>query len=962
MGRSSPVNESTARRRIPAVLIRSLGAVLLAVGAVLPLGATLAPAAAAASPVNPKVVIVSGPVGSSNRHYKADADALAKVARKYTKNVVLIKTPNATWPAVKKAAQGASIFVYLGHGNGWPSKYRDALWPFSQNGLGLDPPSGANGSAHVYYGEAQVASEIRFAPNAVVLLFHLCYASGNTEPGLPTGTLADKKQRVDNYGAGFFAAGARTVIADAYDANTPYMSRLFTASTSMSKLFHGVPTYHGNDIAWDAFRTTGARIVMDPTNVAKGPYYHSIVYDPGLTAKLVTRTAYPATDVTPAALVVPGAATVAGAADLFADPGLTTPVGPLAIDSRLRVLAEAAPLPDGSRVVQVRPLAGGEGYVRADLLHPADSTPATLYNYDPPGTLIGPNGDYVFDTFRVIVRASEPLDGTITIRNSAGDTIKTLSATDAWSTFDWDVRDGGGTLIPDGHYSWSYAGTEPWGNNPTAFTKGGAFDLDATDPATTSAVSGTLDPSGWYTTAAKVTLTGKDAFSGLRATYYSLDGGKKTRYNAPLSIAHSGDHELDYWSVDVAGNVERTRSVEVKVDLTAPLTTAQLTGPVGEPGFFRDDVTVGLQATDAQSGVASTEIALDGAPLGPYGGPIVVSAAGLHQVAFRSTDVTGRREPTRTVAFTIDRTAPTLGAPGSVVPSTGQFSPNGDGLADSVALTHALSESGAVRLDVSPAGGGPAVRTATFPVGVAGPGSIAWDGRNDAGAYVADGDYTLTLTPLDRARNAGPSRTAAVRVFGSFVGLAPSPARFYPQDRDALTPRTQATFTLKRPANVVLTIVNGAGATVRTVAGSYPAGPVAIAWDGRNDAGGFVPQGTYRILVAATIGGVGETHQASVRAAAFDLTTSVTSARRGRKLTLTVVTSEGLKRRTKPKLTVRQPGLAAYSVKLKKIGPTTWRATWQLKPGGRSGKLTLSVTATDRAGGRNLTSRTMRIR
>ncbi len=175
----------------------------------------------------------SGPVGSFNRHYKADADALAKVARKYTKNVVLIKTPNATWPAVKKAAQGASIFVYLGHGNGWPSRYRDALWPFSQNGLGLDPATGADGTAHVYYGEAQVASEIRFAPNAVVLLFHLCYASGNTEPGLPTGTLADKKARVDNYGAGFFAAGARTVIADAYDSNTTYMSRLFTSARAV---------------------------------------------------------------------------------------------------------------------------------------------------------------------------------------------------------------------------------------------------------------------------------------------------------------------------------------------------------------------------------------------------------------------------------------------------------------------------------------------------------------------------------------------------------------------------------------------------------------------------------------------------------------------------------------------------------------------------------------------------------
>src|SRR6185312_10327060 len=98
----------------------------------------------------------------------------------------------------------------------------------------------------------------------------------------------------------------------------------------------------------------------------------------------------------------PGAATAGSTVDLYTDPGLTTPGGSMAAGQRMRLVAEAPALPDGTRVVQVRALGGGdEGYVRADALTPADSTPATLYNYDPPGALIGPNGDYVFDTFRV---------------------------------------------------------------------------------------------------------------------------------------------------------------------------------------------------------------------------------------------------------------------------------------------------------------------------------------------------------------------------------------------------------------------------------------------------------------------------------------------------------------------------------------------------------------------------------
>ncbi len=946
---------------VMAALLRTLAASLLAAAIVLPVGGSLAPRVDAAGPrVNPKVVIVAGPVGSYNAHYKADANALARAARKYTSNVVLIKTPRATWPAVKAAAQGASILIYLGHGNGWPSKYRDALWPFTQNGLGLDPLTGANGSAHVYYGEAQVGSEIRLAPNAVVLLFHLCYASGNTEPGLPTGTLADKKARVDNYGAGFFAAGARAVIADAYHPNVTYIDRLFTSSASMVSLFRSVPSYHGRDIAWDSFRTTGAKLVMDPTSVTRGPYYHSIVYDPALTPRMVTRTAYPATDASPVALVVPGAATTTGSTELFADPALTSSTGSLAAGRRLRLLADAPALPDGSRVVQVRSLDGSTtGYVRADALAPADSSPARVYDYDLPGSLVGPNGDYVFDTFRVIVRASEPLDGTVTIRDSAGSEVKTLTASDAWSVFDWDLR-GGGTVIPDGHYTWSYRGTEGWGNNPAPFTRSGSFALDATAPTTTATATGTLHASGWYTNTATVKFAGKDAFSGMRSTYYRLDGGKKTRYTGPIAIATSGDHQLAYWSVDKAGNAEPSRTLGVKVDVSAPVTKPVLTGPVGEAGFYRDDVTVGLNPTDGQSGVASSEIALDGAPLGAYTGPIVVSAAGAHQVTFRSTDRTGRRETTKTIAFTIDRTAPSLGAADSVAPSAAQFSPNGDGLADTIGVSHALTDRGAIRLEVSAGAGGATVRSVTIPVTRAGPGSIAWDGRDDGGQYLPDGDYTLTLTPLDRARNAGSTRSVDVAVFGAFVGLRPAPVRFYPQDGDALAPRTVAGFTLKAAADVTLRVVNKAGTTVRTINGSYPAGPVAIAWDGRTDGGGFAPQGLYRIVVGASVGARAETHTTSVQAAAFELKPSATIVRRGRKMTVTVITSEALK--GSPRLTVRQPGRVPYAVKLKRIGPSTYRATWTLKPGGRAGKLTLTVTGTDRGNGRNSTALVLRIR
>ena len=92
----------------------------------------------------PRVVIVVGPSGAATDRYRAQAREAAAVARRYTADVTELYSPNATWPAVRHALQGASVVIYMGHGNGWPSPYRDALYPPTQNGFGLNPSAGGN--------------------------------------------------------------------------------------------------------------------------------------------------------------------------------------------------------------------------------------------------------------------------------------------------------------------------------------------------------------------------------------------------------------------------------------------------------------------------------------------------------------------------------------------------------------------------------------------------------------------------------------------------------------------------------------------------------------------------------------------------------------------------------------------------------------------------------------------------
>ena len=228
------------------------------------------------------MAIVVGPSGDLTDLYRSVGADAAREARRWTSDVVELVSPNATWPVVKRALRGASIVVYLGHGNGFPSPYRDSLYPPTQNGLGLNPVAGGGDTAHQYFGEAFLAREIRLAPGAVVLLHHLCYASGNSEPGLPEGSLAVAQQRVDNYAAGWLRAGAGAVIADTFGAPEPYLRGLLGGDQTVDRLWRDVPSNHDHVLTFASTRSPGHQVAMDPTRVGSG-FNRSIVWTPGLT-------------------------------------------------------------------------------------------------------------------------------------------------------------------------------------------------------------------------------------------------------------------------------------------------------------------------------------------------------------------------------------------------------------------------------------------------------------------------------------------------------------------------------------------------------------------------------------------------------------------------------------------------------------------------------------------------------
>lgn len=235
-----------------------------------------------ASAAGIKVVVIVGPVGSSTSNYITNAKRYAAQARSYGATVVEIYSPNATWSRVKAAAQGAKVIIYLGHGNGSPSPY-GAFSKYTKDGFGLNATAWHGNSNTKYYGEYYVKTAIKLAPNAVVILNRLCYASGNSEWGRPNPTKTVAKQRVDNFGAGFLRAGARAVFAEGITSAGYILSGLFRSSRSIGSIFSSSSNFVGAyDFKFASARTPGYTAWMAPKSI--GRYYRSVIGNLGLTA------------------------------------------------------------------------------------------------------------------------------------------------------------------------------------------------------------------------------------------------------------------------------------------------------------------------------------------------------------------------------------------------------------------------------------------------------------------------------------------------------------------------------------------------------------------------------------------------------------------------------------------------------------------------------------------------------
>lgn len=166
-------------------------------------------------------------------------------------------------------------------------------------------------------------------------------------------------------------------------------------------------------------------------------------------------------------------------------------------------------------------------------------------------------------------------------------------------------------------------------------------------PATSAALSEQPNSNGWFNRNVTLTLTatGSEPVS----TTYRLNNGTESVYSSPLVIDREGTHVIQYHSF-ADGVAEEAKTIEIKLDKTAPAVTLTQSGkPIGDV-WEQDILTFELHNTDELSGVTSQKLLLNGQPVEE--GQVISAkelAAGDHVIEYLVEDAAGNVASNRIV-------------------------------------------------------------------------------------------------------------------------------------------------------------------------------------------------------------------------------------------------------------------------------------------------------------------------
>lgn len=225
----------------------------------------------------------------------------------------------------------------------------------------------------------------------------------------------------------------------------------------------------------------------------------------------------------------------------------------------------------------------------------------------------------------------------------------------------------------EGDYTVKFYAVDNVGNAETIKTI--QFSVDTSAPVTKLETDGVVQGSV-YSMNTKIKLVSSDSKSGVKATYYSIDGKPAQIFTSPIPVKQfaSGEHTFIFYAVDNVGNnnadnegIEQAMDVLGKIDFNvdskAPTVEYNFEGDVfkGTYTFVSSRTKMVITAED-ESGIQSTKYGINTGATNEYTTPFTLGeTTGMKNVSFQAKDLLDNNSALKSVVVFLDNNKPNSG-------------------------------------------------------------------------------------------------------------------------------------------------------------------------------------------------------------------------------------------------------------------------------------------------------------